>query len=78
MSGRVADSMYHEHISRFLVPSRMAGLFFVALAVAALSWSLRAHSRQWFSICLAVSTIPVLAATAPREDLMGPSRTEPA
>lgn len=52
------------------MPSRMAGLFFVALAVAALTWSLRILGGQWFSICLALSAIPVADATAPREDLM--------
>ena len=62
--------MIDEHVSRFLVPSRIAGLFFVALAVAALNWSLRAPGGQWVSICLALSIIPVTNATAPRGDLM--------
>lgn len=63
-------SMGPDWLRKFLAGSRIAGLFFVALGFAALSWSVRTQNSHLALICSGLTVGAMAAVTAPTEDLM--------
>jgi hypothetical protein len=57
-------------LKKFLATSRIAGLFFVALGFAVLSWSVRTQNWQLAGLCFWLTLVAMTGVTAPREDLL--------